>query len=331
MKFFWPRSAMGVFLAVTVVGCSGGSNSSPVTLPTPTATATPVGTIAAQTWHVLAGSQDSTEAFQAFPFYPSTLTVNAGDTVTWSFPAGEPHTVSFPLPGSLPVAPTDPTAPMPQGGTTYDGSAYVSSGFLIDGATYSLTFTKPGTYTYYSLPQAPLAAGTIVVQAANTALPVAQSTIDAAAQSAIAADLAAAQSSVASFPYTPHGPQLSAGIAPGLASGKPANATVMRFVAAPNDTSGAVTVSVGTTVVWTNQANDVPHNIYFPPLGQQPPPGPPFIAGSSATTYDGTAVANSAVLGPGQSYSLTFTKAGTFKYYCLFHDEEGMVGTVTVQ
>jgi plastocyanin len=330
MNVSYPlRPVMGVFLAVIVAGCSGGSNPNPATVPA--ATATPVRTIAAQTWHVLAGSQDSTEAFQAFPFYPSALTVNAGDTVTWSFPAGEPHTVSFPLPGTSPVSPTDPTAPMPLGGTTYDGSTYVSSGFLLGGATYSLTFTKPGTYTYVSLPQAPLATGTIVVQAANTALPVAQSAIDAAAQIAIAADLAAAQNSVAFFPYTPNGPHLTAGIAPGLANGKPANGTVMRFVAAPNDMSGAVTVSVGTTVVWTNQANDVPHNIYFPPLGQQPPAGPPFIAGSSATTYDGTAVANSAVLGPGQSYSLTFTKAGTFKYFCLFHDDEGMTGTVTVK
>lgn len=227
-------------------------------------------------------------------------------------------------------SPSDPSAQAPQGGKSYDGSAYVSSGFLGDGATYALTFPKPGTYTYYSLPQAPLATGKVVVQAKGAAYPQQQSAIDALAQNAIASDISAAQNSLTQFPYPPDGVQVAAGMAAGLASGPPANGTVMRFVTAPTETMGVVNVAVGTTVVWTNQSNNVPHNVYFPPVGQTPPPGPPGIAGSAATTYDGTAVANSAVMPPGHSYSLTFTKAGTFKYYCLFHDDEGMVGTVIV-
>lgn len=312
-----------IFIVASITGCAGSTSSH--VAPTPPSPAAPA------TWHVVAGSQDITEAFQAFPFYPASITIDAGDTIAWSFPAGEPHTVSFPVPGATPVPPTDPSAPAPQGGVSFDGTAYVSSGFLADGKSYSLTFPKPGTYTYFSLPQAPLASGTVTVQAAGSAYPTAQSAIDAIAQSAIATDITAAQNSVALFPYTAGGPHITAGIAAGLAQGPPANGTVMRFVAGPSDMSGSINVSVGTTVVWTNQANNVPHNIYFPPVGQTPPPGPPFIAGSSATTYDGTAVANSPVLIPGSSYSLTFTKAGTFKYYCLFHDDEGMVGTVTVQ
>jgi plastocyanin len=35
---------------------------------------------------------------------------------------------------------------------------------------------------------------------------------------------------------------------------------------------------------------------------------------------------------PGQSYSLTFTKAGTYIYFCLFHaNTEGMIATLVVQ
>jgi plastocyanin len=49
------------------------------------------------------------------------------------------------------------------------------------------------------------------------------------------------------------------------------------------------------------------------------------------STYDGTQVTNYGVLGAGQSYSLTFTKAGTYVYYCLFHDGEGMAGSIVVQ
>ncbi len=316
------RLSFSFVVATLAAGCNSSVSAPPATL---APTAAP-----ALTWHVIAGDQDPTEAFQALPFYPATITVDAGDTVKWTFPAGEPHTVSFPLPGATPVPPSDSTAQSPQGGTSYDGSAYVSSGFLGDNATYTLTFPKPGTYTYYSLPQAPLATGKVIVQAKGAAYPQAQSAIDTLALSNITSDITAAQNSLSLFPYPPDGVQVAAGMAAGLATGAPVNGTVMRFVTAPTETMGVVNVAVGTTVVWTNQANNVPHNVYFPPVGQTPPPGPPGIPGSPATTYDGTAVANSPVMGPGQSYSLTFTKAGTYKYYCLFHDDEGMVGTVIV-
>lgn len=320
------RHFAGLAAAVMLIAGAGCNSSTTTPTPGPTPIAAPLAG-----WHVIAGSQDSTEAFQALPFYPSTITIDAGDTVNWTFPAGEPHTVSFPLPGASPVPPSDPTAAAPQGGTIYDGSAYVSSGFLVDGAKYALTFPTPGTYTYYSLPQAPLAGGKIVVQAKGTAYPQAQSSIDALAQSAITTDIATAQQSLTAFPYATSPMHIAAGMAAGLGAGPPANGTVMRFVTAPTQTMGAITVAVGTTVVWTNQANNVPHNVYFPIVGGQPPQGPPGIAGNGAATYDGTAIANSNVLAPGQSYSLTFTQAGTFKYYCLFHDDEGMTGTVIVQ
>ena len=47
--------------------------------------------------------------------------------------------------------------------------------------------------------------------------------------------------------------------------------------------------------------------------------------------YDGTTLVNSGVLGPTQSFSLKFTKAGTYTYHCIFHDDtENMIGTVVV-
>lgn len=54
------------------------------------------------------------------------------------------------------------------------------------------------------------------------------------------------------------------------------------------------------------------------------PPGP----------FDGTGYYNSGLLvtqGPTpQTFTVTFTKAGTFKYQCTFHDDEGMKGTIIV-
>lgn len=68
--------------------------------------------------------------------------------------------------------------------------------------------------------------------------------------------------------------------------------------------SGDITIPVGTTVTWTNRD----------------------ITIHTTTSLDG--VWDSATLFPGDSYSFTFTTAGTFPYHCVFHAQ--MHGTVTV-
>jgi plastocyanin len=63
--------------------------------------------------------------------------------------------------------------------------------------------------------------------------------------------------------------------------------------------------------------------------------GPPIIALTSQAalptrghTYNGTGFANSGFLyGKGKSWSLTFTKPGTFTYYCLIHYTAGHPST----
>ena len=78
-----------------------------------------------------------------FMFGPSTLTVPAGTTVTWTNTDQAAHTV-----------------------TADDGS--FDTGFVAPGQTVSLTFAAPGTYPYYCIPHgAPGGAGmagVIVVQ-----------------------------------------------------------------------------------------------------------------------------------------------------------------------
>ena len=39
---------------------------------------------------------------------------------------------------------------------------------------------------------------------------------------------------------------------------------------------------------------------------------------------------NSGNLDHGQSYTTTFSTAGTFAFVCTYHQEQGMVGTITV-
>jgi len=66
-----------------------------------------------------------------------------------------------------------------------------------------------------------------------------------------------------------------------------------------------ITVPVGTTVTWTN-SDDIPH---------------------TAVSTDG--VFKSKVMDTDEKFSYTFTKAGTYPYYCSVHPK--MTGKVVVQ
>ena len=68
--------------ALLLAGCGGGNN-------------TPVPKQQPQAWTIQAGASDQNEAFQALAYYPAAITIDAGDSITWKYPAGEPHTVTF--------------------------------------------------------------------------------------------------------------------------------------------------------------------------------------------------------------------------------------------
>jgi plastocyanin len=146
-----------------------------------------------QTWTVLAGTGTVTDADVGF--FPPHLTIHAGDRVTWKSGGEHFHTVSFGIdprkaPLIVPVGKTPQGRPIlafnpivfspsfPKGGVYTGGVA--SSGILgltgnyanLPGqpflrAPFTLTFARPGVYTYYCLVHAPLMAGTITVLPAN--------------------------------------------------------------------------------------------------------------------------------------------------------------------
>jgi plastocyanin len=68
---------------------------------------------------------------------------------------------------------------------------------------------------------------------------------------------------------------------------------------------GTFTVAVGTTVTWVNH-DDIPH---------------------TAVSTDG--VFKSKVMDTDERFSYTFTKAGTYPYFCSIHPK--MTGTIVVQ
>jgi plastocyanin len=209
---------------------------------------------------------------------------------------------------------------------------YTSSGFVLGGHTYSLTFPKPGTYKVYCLIHGGMVQ-TIAVQNAGAPYPQTQAQLDASASSAEQNDLQIATTAVTQFPFTPGGAHIAAGISNGLAGANPPPmSSVVRFLNGPSLTATSATVAVGTTVTWTNLSSNFPHTVTLGVAGQAFPQMNPFSPPSGPASYDGTQMVNSGVLMPGQSFSLTFTKAGTYTYHCLFHDDtENMVGTIVVQ
>lgn len=95
--------------------------------------------------HVRAAETHAVEIAD-FAFSPATLTITAGDTVTWTNTDAVAHTA-----------------------TSTTGA--FDSGELAQGASYSVTFTTPGTYDYLCTPH-PTMTGRIVVQAAAAPTPV---------------------------------------------------------------------------------------------------------------------------------------------------------------
>ncbi len=306
---------------------------------------------AAVTFTVVAGAESPDRAVQINDFIPKPITINVGDTVTWRVDSTEFHTVTFLSGAPQPefVEPTEaglaitPLAAAPTGGREYDGTGIHSSGLLNKGDTYSLTFTRPGTFDYVCLVHPNMKAQVVVREAGAPADTPAET--DAKVAPHVASDLAARALPLAlqygSAPATTlPGDGTAVSVAAGAGDG---HVALMRFL------PGNLTVHVGDTVVWTNQDPDTPHTVTFfagsmeahevvTPVPQ--PDGPPLLVlnpevlqPTGGDSFDGSAMVSSGFLGGGSpvtTYTLRFTKPGTYEYVCLLHDEMGMKGTITV-
>jgi plastocyanin len=90
--------------------------------------------------------------------------------------------------------------------------------------------------------------------------------------------------------------------AAGTAAGHTTQVDIRNFGFSPK----SITVPVGTRVVWTNH-DEEPHVV----------------------TSAGTGFVSSKALDTSDSYAVTFSKPGTYAYYCSIHPM--MVGTIVVQ
>jgi plastocyanin len=305
---------------------------------------------AKRAWKAIAGggTQDISVVVNAFS--PRTLEIGVGDTVTWQIIGF--HNIAFPG-GGQPLPAMDamegdnvyvnPRVAFPAGGATYDGTTYTNSGLPQDPSkpfTYSLTFTKAGTYTYICIVHGPAMSGKVIVGKAMGS----PAAVEQQAKKAMAASIQAGQSAWKKFATMRQGSEVVVPLIGDVRAGY----SILRFTPQP------LRVAVGTTVTWKMADLFEIHTVTF--LGGQKPPefvlvqpqsqGPPklqmnpaALKPSGGKTYDGMGIANSGVLYPPiaapanlpKSYSLTFTKAGTYEYWCLVHVPEGMKGTIIVQ
>lgn len=302
-------------------------------------------------------------------FFPSKVVVRAGSKVTFtsrgfhtvSFVKGKTPPIFMPDPSgaayegivdaageefafnSLTALIFNVAAFAPSGGKTIDGRATASTGVLAPGpngkpvsATY--LFPKPGTYKLVCLIH-PGMSTLVVVKPKAASVP---GTDEVAAVAKRQVDTAWGKALAASKTKAPKN-TVYAGIG--------AQATLLAFL------PEKLTVKAGTTVRFVAGTTSEPHNIALGPqkwldafqkkndLFPQGPKGKnqasPFFAYGSdpgqKLVYDGTNHGNGVLVTPltskagplPRAASVTFAKAGTYKYFCLLHGPD-MAGTIVV-
>ena len=299
-----------------------------------------------RSWTVIVGGATADTSIYANAFFPQSIEIGVGDTVTWTFEGF--HNVAFLGGGAAPpfAVPEgdkmywNPLILIPAGDKTYEGTGYHNSGLPGPNGqlSYTLTFTKPGRYSYICAIHSGMR-GTVIVKDKPTGTPAAALRRGRAEQ---AATLAAGRARFANLHVEHHGTTF---VVP-LVGNSRQRYSVLRFTREP------LVVPRGATVTWTMRDTFEIHTVTFT-SGEKPPQfavlepdssGPPklllnpkALAPTTAAQYDGTGYVNSGMLFPPgnpklpSSFSLTFTTPGTFEYWCLIHADVGQHGTIVVR
>ena len=303
-------------------------------------------------WRVTVGAESPDRGSQALAFLPNEIWIHAGDSIHWSFPTHERHTVTFLKPGQTRPPGFGPEFGIPVGcpgvtpdGSSFDGSVCVTTAINDDPSTpiYTINFPSPGNFKFVCLLHADM---TGLVHALNVSdpLPHDQVYYDKIAQNERAHLLSNASRLRGSAEEGESG-QVAAGVGIVLTTSGAGSSTasLMRFL------PGLIVVRVGDTVEWTSLDPSINHTVTF---GTEPADPRPPSAGVT-TTADGARQAiitsqadsvNSGFLSPAPQeraglplappgvtrFRVTFNTPGTFNYVCAIHDQLGMKGTVLV-
>jgi plastocyanin len=320
----------------------------------------------AQSWQAIVGAESPDRGSQALAFLPNELWIHAGDSIRWTFPTHERHTLTFLRNGQTRPPGFGPTFGVLVGcpgvtadGLPFDGSACVTSDVLRLSAdtnspenapTFSVNFPSPGNFKFVCLVHADMT-GVVHVLDLPEALPYGQDFYDHEARRQ--GDLLIANASHLRNPNKDTADDDDPGGSKSLVAGVGAittptgsgsdTASLMRFL------RSIVVVRVGDTVEWTSLDPSINHTVTF---GAEPSDPRPRSANVQLTS-DGARQAvigstsesvNSGFLSPAPQdranlvqslpgvtrFRVTFTSPGIFNYICAIHDELGMKGTVIV-
>jgi plastocyanin len=260
--------------------------------------------VCAATWYATAGAERTDGGVQALAFLPNGLWIHVGDSITWTFPTPEIHTVTFLIQNTNPQQPRPNRPGVPGGGcpvppgpatslsgSSFDGSTCLTSPEItVDSPappnnTYTVKFPSPGNFKLVCLVH-PNMEGAVHVLDPSGTLPFNQAFYDKQAQkrqAELLSDGAGLEGRATSIAQQSSGDAVSAGIGEIVATGDGSDTvSVMRF------RQESIVVRVGDTVEWTNLDPVTPHTVTFgfaPPTPEPSPPQPP--SGTVTVDSDG--------------------------------------------
>ena len=303
----------------------------------------------ASEWEVLVGRETDEHAVQANVYFPTVITVGTGDTITWTLGGLHSHTVTFLSGQPPPINPVifpdgrsvqNPLLTFAQGGSTYDGSRFTTSGILVACVTtYTLTLTTPGVYPYVCLLHRGMD-GTVIVLPATSRPPRSRTEYRTLGEQEWVVVRARGEALTQSAPTVAE-PAPGGGtnyyISAGFGS---SGASILRFL--PEE----LTIKVADTVTWVQSDPQEIHTVTFPEgdppaaltVTEAPPLGPPIIVydplavqPQGGPVHRGGGYYNSGIMQPFARYTLTFLQPGVYAYVCIPHAHLGHAGTIVVQ
>jgi plastocyanin len=250
-------------------------------------------------------------------------------------PSPEPHTITLnPPPGAFVFG-----LLAPFGGQTLSGAGTtLNSGQLNLGGTFSLNIADnvvPGTYRFVCVLHLGMT-GTVSVLPSDQALPKTDAQYQAQAFAQETVDLAQArQIGVQARVAAAHASDLGGTGIEVAAGGGEQSSAALRFFPSFS------TIHVGDSVTFVNRDQFATHSVTF----GEPTPyiffpyGDPTIRDPNQQVNSGVLASASLLsyfnapnppLAPNMRFTATFAAPGTYQYVCVFHDDMGMVGSLTV-